>query len=346
MTSSTPYLFSDRDPRLPKLSINTRIGPTTPLIPPAAMPKSIEGISKMLSLPSLKPFKVHELDAHPTNFLDFLEKKYSSNPNTDYVDFTSKIQKSKPITFAWNAKNTYGNTPSSRVSGTLTSINNNLYLFGGQCGDRLNEIKILNYETLHWDTVNAVKDMETPEPRDGHTTLSYKHYLVVYGGAGAFNSILHTRTCSPLFYLFDTQTLHWKIHKPLGRLPDPRRNHGAASIGCTMILYGGIGNNNDVLCDIEGVNLESMQWISLRFTKESVKPGYRHSFTMTSVYHSAMFKLSNPEMFNLPAVYDDDFTRKNCGIYIFGGMNEHGNVLNDLYLIQGIKKHLKSDNFR
>ena len=42
-------------------------------------------------------------------------------------------------------------------------------------------------------------------------------------------------------------------------------------------------------------------------------------------------------------IYDEDFHRKNCGIYIFGGMNDSGKVLNDLYMIQPIKKFSRSD---
>ena len=225
----------------------------------------------------------------------------------------------------------------------MTIINNDVYLFGGQCGDRINELKLLKYETLRWETVNSVKNMEAPEPRDGHSLLNYKHYLIVYGGAGAFNSTLHTRTCSPLLHLLDIQTLQWKIHKPLGILPDPRRNHGAALIGNTIIIYGGIGNDHNILSDIQIVNLDIMQWVPFKYSKDSARPGKRHSFTIVSVYHPNMLKQHNGEIFNLPSIYDDDFNRKTCGLYIFGGMNSAGNVLNDLYLLQGVKKNSKSD---
>jgi hypothetical protein len=254
------------------------------------------------------------------------------------------VQKSKPLLFSFSVKAAYGNIPASRVGGTLTVLNNNeIYLFGGQCGDRLNELKCLKFDSLAWSTINPIKDHEIPEPRDGHSTSAYKHFLVVYGGAGAFNTVLHTRTCSPLLYLLNTQTLHWKIHKPLGRLADPRRNHAAVIIGCTMLIYGGIGNNNEIFSDIQGIDLETMQWFSPKFTKDTVRPGPRHSFTMTAVYHPAVLKNDSSEIYNLPAIFDEDFNRKNSGVYIFGGMNDTGKVLNDLYLLQPVKKYVKGE---
>mmetsp|Transcript_4454 Transcript_4454/g.4292 ORF Transcript_4454/g.4292 Transcript_4454/m.4292 type:complete len:103 (+) Transcript_4454:44-352(+) len=100
---------------------------------------------------------------------------------------------------------------------------------------------------------------EYPEPRVGHTTISYKNSIVVYGGGAAFNQTLHIRACFPLIHVFDTVNLQWQAHKPLGRLPDARRNHGAVLIGNTMIVYGGIDSNSKTLNDLCGLNLESMQ---------------------------------------------------------------------------------------
>lgn len=335
---------SQRDlklPRLPKIPTSMRIGPTTRLSPPRNLAQNFEFSTKNLIASTDNR---DELTSNPSiGFMDILVQKYSSHSQNEYADFPSKVQKTKPVTFSWSVKRTYGNAPKSRVGATLTALGNDIYLFGGQSGDRLNELKCLKYDSLHWDTVVFTKDIEAPEPRDGHVTLPYKNYLVVYGGAGGFNDVLHTRTCSPLLHLLDTQSLHWKIFKPIGRLPDPRRNHGAAIIGCTIMIYGGIGNDNNTLSDLNGVNLDSMQWFTPKFSKDTVRPGPRHSFGMCSVYHPAMLKVNNNEIFNLPAIFDEDYTRKNCGIYIFGGMNGERKVLNDLYMVQPVKKYSKSD---
>ena len=231
-------------------------------------------------------------------------------------------------------KTTYGNVPSSRVFASLTQIGSNFYLFGGQAGDRLSDLRSFNYEKLTWKPICTFKELEAPEARDGHTALPYKNFLVVYGGAGGYNNILHTRTCSPLVHLLDLQSLNWKVFRPEGRTPEPRRNHSAAIVGCSMIVYGGINNNSDTLADLHLVNLEQMQWTPVRLKKESVRPGARHSFTMTCAYSANVFKNSSSEIYNMPGNYDDDFTKKNSGVYLFGGMNEAGKVLNDLFLIR------------
>ncbi|OMJ92749.1 hypothetical protein SteCoe_4377 [Stentor coeruleus] len=343
LPNRSPRFFHEdlKLPKLPKLQLSMRIGPTTRLSPPRNLSQNFEMSTKTILSPSFKP---QDLIPSPSlGFLDLLAQKYSKHPKNECSDQPNKTPKTKPIIFSWTIKRTYGNTPASRVGGTLTVIGNDIYLFGGQSGDRLNELKCLKYDSLHWDTITTPKDLEVPEPRDGHITLPYKNYLVVYGGAGAFNTILHARTCSPLLHILDTQSLHWKTHKPIGRLPDPRRNHSAAIIGCTVIIYGGIGNDNNTLADFHGVNLDTMQWFTPKFSKDTVKPGPRHSFSMCSVYHQAMFKVNNCEIFNLPVIYDEDFTRKNCGIYIFGGMNGERRVLNDMFLLQTVKKNSKSD---
>jgi hypothetical protein len=332
--------ISDRNLKLPKLQPKVKIGPRTHITPPRAFTSNMDLSSQALLTPK-KSLNDHQNSSLP--FLDSLIQRYSSENHVQFVDFANKVQRVKNVLFSWSSKRTYGNIPASRVGATLTSIGNDFYLFGGQKGDRLNELKCLNYERLSWSTINPVKDMEMPEPRDGHTTLAFRTFLVVYGGAGAFNSSLHTRTCSPLIHILDTQSLHWKIYKPLGRLADPRRNHGASILGNSMLIYGGINNNSEVLSDFQAVHLDQMQWFPLKFTKDSTKAGPRHSFSMTCVFHPNILKQNNFDIFNIPGVFDEDFTKKNSGIYIFGGMNDLGIVLNDLHLIQPLKKVSRTD---
>jgi hypothetical protein len=333
---------SERIFKLPKLSPSAKIGPTTQLSPPHMMSNFTDLYTKQLTI-----LDSNEQKKHPEQipgFLDGLIKRYSSFQQNESTDFSSNVQRRKETRFVWSCKQTYGTIPGSRVGGTLTIMGQNeLYLFGGQRGDRLNELKYLRYDSLRWSTVTTSKELEMPEPRDGHTTLAYKHYLVVYGGAGGFNTVLHTRTCSPLLHLLDTHSLQWKIHKPLGRLPDPRRNHSAVVVGNTMLIYGGIGSDHTTLSDFQGVNLENMQWFTPKFTKETLRLGSRHSFSMTPVFHSTILKNFLNEIYNVPTLVDEEFTRKNSGIYIFGGMNADGKVLNDLYLVQPVKKYSKTD---
>lgn len=331
---------SQPDIHLPKIIPKLKIGPKTSISPPLSFSPLKSSISKLTTdiHKQAKPNQSRE----KTNFLDFLIQKYSTASQNESMDLVNKVQKIETILFDWSCKKTYGNIPGSRVGSTLTLMSNGLYLFGGQSGDRLNDLKLFNYEKLRWSTVVVNKDLEAPEPRDGHTALAYKHYLVVYGGAGSFNAILHSRTCSALLHLLDTTNLQWKIFKPLGRLPDPRRNHSASIVGNTMLIYGGINNNSEVLSDFQAVNLDLMQWFTIKFRKDSVRPGARHSFTMTSVYHPSISKFTS-EIYNIPGIYDEEFTKKNTGIYIFGGMNAEGKVFNDLYLIQVIKKVSRTD---
>lgn len=340
MFNPTYRSSSQRDLYLPELLPKLKIGPKTSISPPLSF-NPIKSSKTKSSLKNQNPIKLIPIK-ESSNFIDSLILKYSIASESQSIDLIHKVQKVETVLFEWNCKKTYGNAPGSRVFSTLTLMPNGLFLFGGQSGDRLSDLKMFNYEKLSWSTVSISKDMEAPEPRDGHTALAYKNYLVVYGGAGGYNSILHSRTCSALLHLLDTNSMHWKIFKPLGRLPDPRRNHSAVILGSTMLIYGGINNNSEVLSDFQGVNLDLMQWFSIKFRKDSVRPGPKHSLSMTSVYHPNTSKFAS-DIFSIPSIYDEDFNKKNTGIYVFGGMNSENKVFNDLFLIQVIKKVARTD---
>ncbi|CAG9323042.1 unnamed protein product [Blepharisma stoltei] len=333
-----------RVPRLRKRPhISTTANSTTKFISSIATPaeKLFQGTPTLKKSES-QPIPMTVPQEIKPSFIDELIKRYSADENSEFVDLTNKIQRIKPINLFWEKKQTEGFIPDARVGATLTMVNNNLYLFGGQCGERLNDIKMLNYRNWHWEGVNHINPdtiQEIPEPRVGHTAIGYKNSLVVYGGGGGFNSTLHIRGCFPLVHIFDTINSQWRSYKPLGRLPDARRNHGAALVGNTMIMYGGIDSNGKTLADLNGLNLEAMQWFSIKLDKTSEKPGQRHSFTLTSVYHSGMLRQYSSDIFNLPHIYDDIFTKKNCGVYLFGGMNKSGVVSNDVYLLQPFKSN-------
>jgi hypothetical protein len=110
-----------------------------------------------------------------------------------------------------------------------------------------------------------------------------------------------------------------------------------------MVVYGGINNNSDTLSDLHLLNLELMQWVPVKLKKKSARLGFRHSFTMTAVFHWNALKNTSSEIYNIPGVFDEEFSKKNTGIYVFGGMNDTGKVLNDLILIQAIKRVARTD---
>ncbi|CAG9331840.1 unnamed protein product [Blepharisma stoltei] len=339
---------------LPKIKTSRRIliGPDTAI----GIPKSL--VNSHISIPeipitrniqTLKSFH-HPSESFGENkktFVDELIQRFSAGENAEFIDIATKVQRIKPLILFWEIKRTEGFIPEARVGATMVVVNGNIYLFGGQAGDRLNDIKMLDYKTYHWESVNpstiSNKIQEFPEPRVGHTAVSYKNSFIVYGGGGAFNQTLHLRGCFPLVHVFDTINLQWQTFKPLGRPPDARRNHGAVIIGNTMIIYGGIDSNSRVLSDLCGLNLEAMQWFVTKIDKGSVKPGPRHSFSFTSAYHPGVFRQSSNDIFSLPNVYDDIFTRKTSGIYLFGGMNHHGVIFNDLYMLQPKRKSIRDD---
>lgn len=85
-----------------------------------------------------------------------------------------------------------------------------------------------------------------------------------------------------------------------------------------------------------------MTWTAPTVLKR-VKPGGRSNATLTAVYSPMAFSVSNWDMFNSPKLYDEVFTPNTCGVYLFGGKNDHGNATNDVYLLKPRKKSDKED---
>ena len=281
-------------------------------------------------------------DKEPKTFLDELIEKYSGGG--DVVGIVDKMQIPKNLTYFWETKTTIGYLPDARVGATLTAVSGEIYLFGGQCAERLNDIKKLDFRSWHWKGLEPTSHQEsTPEPRHGHSAVAFRNYLVVYGGVGAFNRSLHIRECFPLVYIFNTISLKWECIKPLGRMPEARRNHSAAVCGTTMIIYGGIDGNGKILGDLQALNLNTFEWFSPKIDRSSNKPGPLHSFSLSAFYHPSVARQANFDVFSVPNYQDEIFTRKNSGIYLFGGVNRKGEAFNNLYALQPKKKGVREE---
>jgi hypothetical protein len=179
------------------------------------------------------------------------------------------IQRHRSLAVFWDIKKTEGYQPEAREGATLNLINCRLYMFGGQCRSRFNDIRVLNYQTWHWDRLifDSIEGDPVPEERVGHTGNSYKNLLIIYGGRGPYNSALHIRNCYPRIHVFDTLTKVWRTYKPIGRGPEARRLHGACVVGNSMIIYGGMDSNGKILSDLHGLNLDVMQWFIPKLEK-------------------------------------------------------------------------------
>lgn len=348
----TPPLNRSRSQRIDANTIFLRsrvpIGPTAPISAPRSLLNSYGTSPRILSYPSLPnlltPKEALPLPAQHKTFMDELIERYSPQGANNMIDFVNQIQRQRSLSVFWDVKKAEGYQPEAREGATVNLINCRLFMFGGQCRTRFNDIRVLNYQTWYWDRLafDTHEGDPPPEERVGHSGSSYKNLLIIYGGRGPYNSALHIRNCYPRIHVFDTLTKIWRTYKPLGRGPEGRRLHGACVVGNSMVIFGGMDSNGKILADLHGLNLDIMQWFVPKVEKGTVKPSARHSFSLTSVYHPSIYKQSH-DIFTINYPRDEEiWPRKVAGIYLFGGVNSQGPT-NEIWFLQVKRKHLREE---
>lgn len=273
--------------------------------------------------------------------------QFSYSANTSIADWSSRLKLSKPVEIFWQKKHGNGNAPSTREGATWTTVNRKFYLFGGECRTLLNDIRVLSPETLKWEApVISHEGDPPPEPRSGHSAVCYRNSVVIFGGAGSFNNVLKLRKCYNRLHLYDTVTKKWTTAVTNGHVPQVRRNHAAAVVGTTMLMYGGLDEVGNVLDDLVGLNLESFRWFAPRIHKTCLlRPGKRHSLSFIPVFSYSILRSSYFDLFHIPYVHDDIFTKQNSGIYLFGGQMKGGQASNDLFILKPKPVESKDDDY-
>ncbi|MBA0699240.1 hypothetical protein Goari_000893, partial [Gossypium aridum] len=144
-------------------------------------------------------------------------------------------------TGTWSVLNTYGKAPVSRAGQSVTLVGTTLVIFGGQDAKRtlLNDLHILNLETMTWNEIDAVG--APPSPRADHAAAIHaERYLLVFGGGS------HA-TCFNDLHVFDLQAMEWSRPTQQGEIPTPRAGHASVTVGENWFIVGG-GDNKSGKC--------------------------------------------------------------------------------------------------
>jgi N-acetylneuraminic acid mutarotase len=266
-----------------------------------------------------------------------LRKATQAPQEADLVSISKMI---KPFDIFWQERTVDGYKPEAREGAALVAINRRVFLFGGVSRDLYNDVRELRVENWTWSQLQVNEGSEIPpEPRLGHVMLPYKHKLVIYGGCGMFDKTLRMRQCFSRVHVFDTGTFYaeratWRTCKPLGEQPEARRNHAAVIVGSSCLIYGGVNSNGKLLDDLQILNAEAMLWIMPKVSYELARPGKLAYFSFTAVYPASIRSQSTFDVFHIPRIQDEVFNQKNCGVYLFGGVDRAGKARNDVYVLK------------
>ncbi|GMJ11776.1 acyl-CoA binding protein 4 [Hibiscus trionum] len=166
-------------------------------------------------------------------------------------------------TDTWSMLNTYGNAPVSRGGQSVTLVGNTLVVFGGQDAKRtvLNDLHILNLETMSWDKIDAVG--VPPLPRADHTAAVHaERYLLIFGGSS------HA-TCFNDLHVFDLQAMEWSRPTQQGEIPTPRAGHAGVTVGENWFIVGG-GDNKSGASETVVLNMSTLAWSVVASVEERV----------------------------------------------------------------------------
>ncbi|MBA0875030.1 hypothetical protein Goshw_025238 [Gossypium schwendimanii] len=153
----------------------------------------------------------------------------------------------------WSMLNTYGKPPVSRGGQSVTLVGTTLVIFGGQDAKQtlLNDLHILDLETLTWDEIDAVG--VPPSPRSGHAAAVHaERYLLIFGGGS------HA-TCFNDLHVLDLQTMEWSRPTQQGEIPVPRAGHAGVTVGENWFIVGG-GDNKSGASETVVLNMSTLAW--------------------------------------------------------------------------------------
>lgn len=153
----------------------------------------------------------------------------------------------------WSTLKTYGKPPVSRGGQSVTVVGSSLVIFGGQDAKRslLNDLHLLDLETLTWDEIDAVG--VPPSPRSDHAAAVHaERYLLIFGGGS------HA-TCFNDLHVLDLQAMEWSRPKQQGDIPRPRAGHAGVTVGENWFIVGG-GDNTSGASETVVLNMSTLVW--------------------------------------------------------------------------------------
>lgn len=222
--------------------------------------------------------------------------------------------------FYWREVKSYG--IETREGATIVKLSGNIVLFGGLNRQKHNEVSQFSMLNLEWKNLQT---LYTPKERSGHTAVSYKHKMVIYGGCGDYSSKFAQRRCDKKVNILSMKNLKWQVFEGKGHIPRARRNHAACRLGRFMIVFGGIDKMGRSLASCFAFNLKTHAWNVI-----PEGPFEISHCTITPVYPSLLMDSFNYDVFSVPNSASNLAKR---GFYVFGGLLNSGLVNEQVWVM-------------
>ncbi|KAJ6888437.1 tip elongation aberrant protein 1-like isoform X1 [Populus alba x Populus x berolinensis] len=193
-------------------------------------------------------------------------------------DNCQTIPSSCPLTTVnqtWSQPMLNGTLPVPRDSHTCTTVDENLYVFGGTDGmNPLKDLRILDTSSHTWISPNVRGD--GPDAREGHSAALVGKRLFIFGGCGKSSDNSHEIYYNDL-YILNTETFVWKQAITTGTPPSARDSHTCSSWRDKIIVIGGEDGHDYYLSDVHILDTETLVWKELNTSGQKLPPRAGHS---------------------------------------------------------------------
>lgn len=135
-----------------------------------------------------------------------------------------------------------------------------ILIFGGfMSGARSNSIYRMDLSNLTWDSPNIASDK--PCPRAGHSAVSYKSYMYIYGGCNEENDRLND------IWRLNLHKYEWEQVQFKDEIPVGRSGHSCVVYHDTMIVFGGMKDLIKETNDMYTLDLKSSTWTQIQSSR-------------------------------------------------------------------------------
>jgi N-acetylneuraminic acid mutarotase len=231
------------------------------------------------------------------------------------------------LNFFWSQRDVSSTRPEAREGGSLVCISQRFFLFAGQGTEKRNDVRVLNPDTWLWTPMKAAY---APKGRIGHTACGYKNKMIVFGGWAHYSQRMGIRRCFRKVYILRLKQGSWYSRVGSGEVPKARRCHMAASLGRSMIIFGGLDSLSKRLRNTYIYDIKDQSWQKVPTT---LLPGGRSNGTLTRVFHSSLMNRSDFSVLSPPRL-KSEFVLPGSGFYLFGGLNDEDIPTNELLVLE------------
>lgn len=322
------FLSSD-GPTIPPVSTLTSPILHSSLIKPTKSTRVTKYIDKNFQYPfsSNVPNKISYPGDWDYSLKKILTRVDNSDPNLEILEKHLSIDSSfinrrpspvqyvheeEKLLFVWREINSPG--AQSREGASIVKVKNNLVIFGGQNRLKHSDVVQFNLTNLEYKNLQTVYE---PKGCCGHTAVSYKGKMVIYGGYSEYSSKFAQRRCEKKISVLSLKSSRWQVYEGKGQVPKARRSHSSTRIGCSMIIFGGIDKQSRALSSCFALNLKTKIW-----TYISEGPHKLSQSSLTAIYPNSILDLFNFDISKIPNAYSRKLLEK--GIYLYGGLLPDG----------------------